>query len=98
MFRVSGRGQPVHLSSSNYELLLENRSRPADPLPFQVDINFDAVGNLNEGDASVHPIVLAIDICESEFLGFRDAAKFKRLRPDVARKKSRLKSRTSCAS
>jgi len=46
---------------SNFELLLENQRRSADPFPFQADIYFDTVGDLDEGDALVHPVVLAIE-------------------------------------
>jgi hypothetical protein len=46
---------------SNFELLLENQRRSADPFPFQADIYFDTVGDLDEGNAFVHAVVLAIE-------------------------------------
>jgi hypothetical protein len=46
---------------SIFESLLENRRRSADSLPFYADIYFDTVGDLDEGDAFVHPVVLAIE-------------------------------------
>src|ERR1700722_6054317 len=46
---------------SNFELLLENWSSSAYPLPFQGNIYFDTVGDLNEGNILVHPVVFAIE-------------------------------------
>src|SRR6267378_3823572 len=43
---------------SNFELLLENWRSSAYPLPFQGNIYFDTVGDLNEGNILVHPVVL----------------------------------------
>ena len=40
-------------------LLLKDHRRPANSLPFEGDIHFDAVGDLDERNASVHPVVLA---------------------------------------
>ncbi len=45
----------------NFELLLENRRRSADPLPFQADIYFDTIGDFNEGDVAIHAVVFAIE-------------------------------------
>ena len=42
-------------------LLLEYQRRSADSLPFEVDYHFDAVGDLYQGDAFVHSIVLAVE-------------------------------------
>ena len=42
-------------------LLLKNYRRPADSLPLEVDGYFDAVGDLDERYAAVHPIVLAFE-------------------------------------
>ena len=46
---------------SNCELLLENWRSSADPLPFQRDIYFNTVGDLDEGNAPVHAVVFAIE-------------------------------------
>ena len=43
------------------ELLLENQRRSADSLPFQADIHFDTVCDFDEGNALVHPVVLAVE-------------------------------------
>ena len=45
----------------NFELLLENWRRSADALPFQRDIYFDTVGDLDEGNVPVHAVVFAIE-------------------------------------
>jgi len=45
----------------NFELLLENRRRSADPLPFQADIYFDTIGDFDEGDVAIHAVVSAIE-------------------------------------
>ena len=74
------------------ELLLEYGRRTANPLPFQVDIYFDAVGDLDEGNVAVHAVVFTIEghcacnapggcslavICNSEFFCFRNATNSK---------------------
>jgi hypothetical protein len=74
---------------SNGELLLEDRRSAAQALPFQRNVYFDTFSDLNEGDVSVHPVVLTIKghcaadasgggclavIRENELLGLRDAA------------------------
>jgi hypothetical protein len=38
-------------------LLLKDQWRPADSLPFERNIYFDAVGKLDEGNAAVHLVV-----------------------------------------
>ena len=47
-------------STGNKWLLLEYQRRSADSPPFEVDYHFDAVGDLYQGDAFVHAIVLAV--------------------------------------
>jgi hypothetical protein len=42
-------------------LLLEYQRRSAYSLPFEVDYHFDAVGDLHQGDAFVHAVVLAVE-------------------------------------
>jgi hypothetical protein len=39
--------------------LLKDQRKPADSLPFEGDIHFDAVDDLVERNANVHPVVLA---------------------------------------
>src|SRR5271157_1533272 len=41
-------------------LWFENQRRPADALPLEVDSHLNAVGDLDEGNAAVHPVILAI--------------------------------------
>jgi hypothetical protein len=48
-------------------LLLKDQRKPADSLPFEGDIHFDAVGDLDEWYATAHPVVLA-----QRSLSFRD--------------------------
>jgi hypothetical protein len=47
--------------AGNKWLLLEYQLRSADSLPFEVDYYLDAVGDLYQGDAFVHAIVLAVE-------------------------------------
>jgi hypothetical protein len=42
-------------------LLLKDQWRPADPLHLEVDRHFDTVGDLDEGNAFIHPIILTIE-------------------------------------
>jgi hypothetical protein len=42
-------------------LLLEYQRRSAYSLPFEVDYHFDAVGDLYQGDAFVHAVILAVE-------------------------------------
>jgi hypothetical protein len=42
-------------------LLLKDHGRPIDSLPFEVDGYFDPVGDLDEGNAAVHSVLLAIE-------------------------------------
>ena len=46
--------------------LLYIHRRPADSLRSEVDGHFNAVGNLNEGNAFVHPVILPIE-CHRPF-------------------------------
>ena len=39
-------------------LLLKHQRRPADSLPLEVDSHLDTVGDLDEGNALIHPVVL----------------------------------------
>jgi len=41
-------------------LVFENQRRPAHALSREGDIHFDAVGNLDEGNAAIHPVLLAV--------------------------------------
>ncbi len=43
-------------------LLLKNDWRPADSLRLQGDGHLYAVGDLDEGDAAVHPVVLTVEV------------------------------------
>ena len=38
--------------------MLEDQGRPTDSLPFEGNIFFDPVGNLDERHAPIHPILL----------------------------------------
>ena len=42
-------------------LLLEHQRRPAYAPPVEVDHHFDAVGDLYQGDAFVHAVILAVE-------------------------------------
>jgi hypothetical protein len=42
-------------------LFLEGQRRPADSLPFKGDIYFDAVGDRDEGNTFIHPVVLTVE-------------------------------------
>ena len=41
-------------------LFLKDQQRPADSLPLEVDSYLDAVGNLDERDATIHAELLAV--------------------------------------
>jgi len=47
--------------SSSIRLFLENWRGAADPLPFQVYIYFDPVGDLDQRDVAGHAVVFAIE-------------------------------------
>ena len=47
--------------SPNCELLLEDWRSAVHALPFQGNIYFDTVGDLNEGNIFVHSVVFAIE-------------------------------------
>jgi hypothetical protein len=50
-------------------VFLKDQRRPADSLPLEVDSYLDAVGNLDERDATVHAELLAVaDRCALESL------------------------------
>ena len=42
-------------------LLLKYWRGSANPIPFQADIYFDTVGDLDEGDVAIHAVVFAIE-------------------------------------
>ena len=42
-------------------LLLKHQRRPADSLPLEVDSHLNAVGDLDEGDALIHPVILTVE-------------------------------------
>jgi len=42
-------------------LLLKDQRRPADSLPLEVDRHLDTVGDLDEGNAFIHPVILTIE-------------------------------------
>jgi hypothetical protein len=42
-------------------LLLKYQRRPANSLAMEVDCHLDTVGDPDEGDAAVHPIVLTVE-------------------------------------
>ena len=42
-------------------LLLKDQRTPADSLDVQIDIHFNAVGDMDEGNAAIHAVVLAIE-------------------------------------
>ena len=48
------------ITTASDELLLEYGRRPANPIPFQADVYFDTVGNLDEGNVAVHPVDFTI--------------------------------------
>ena len=58
----SERGRNATLPPTrNLDLLFKNWRRSADLLPFQSDIYFDTVGNLDERDAARHAVLFAIE-------------------------------------
>ena len=59
MVPANERGDEKSRSQVGY--CLKTNGRPADSLPLEVDSNLDAVGNLDEGDAAVHPVVLTVE-------------------------------------
>ena len=42
-------------------LLLEDQRRPADSLPLEINSHLDAVGDLDEGNALIHPVVPTVE-------------------------------------
>src|SRR5579863_4480089 len=57
----SERGRNATLPPTrNLDLLFKNWRRSADLLPFQSDIYFDTIGDLNERDAARHAVLFAI--------------------------------------
>jgi hypothetical protein len=60
------RGRPRSMPAW---VFLKDQRRPADSLPLEVDSYLDAVGNLDERDATVHAELLAVaDRCALESL------------------------------
>lgn len=41
-------------------LLLKHQGRPTDSLPLKVDSYLDTIGDLDEGNAFIHPVILSI--------------------------------------
>ena len=41
--------------------LFKNWGRPADSFSLEVDTHLDAVGNFDEGNAAVHPVLLTVE-------------------------------------
>ena len=41
-------------------LVLQGHGRSADSLGFEIDTHLDPVGDLNEGNAAVHPVLLTV--------------------------------------
>ena len=48
-------------SRRDWSLLLKDQGRPADSLSLEGDSHLDAVGDLNEGNAAVHPVILTVE-------------------------------------
>src|SRR5258708_2285474 len=55
------RRDVTRFSTGDRGLLLEYQPRAAYSRPFEVDYHFDAVGDLYQGDAFVHAVILAIE-------------------------------------
>jgi hypothetical protein len=47
--------------SARHWLLFKYQRWSADALAFQVDVHLDAIGDLNEGNAAVHSVILAVE-------------------------------------
>jgi hypothetical protein len=43
-------------------LLLKDDRRPADSIRLERDGHLDAIGDFDEGDAAVHPVVLTVEV------------------------------------
>ncbi len=51
-------------------LLLKDQQRSAHPLALKVDSHLDTVGDLDEGNAFIHPVILTIEShCPFNFTG-----------------------------
>src|SRR6266403_1982430 len=59
--RVVLRRDVTRFGTGDRCLLLEYQRRSAYSLPFEVDYHFDAIGDLHQGDAFVHAVVLAVE-------------------------------------
>ena len=84
-----GDGFTQTLPTAPQRLLFEDDWRSADASPMEIDGNFDAVGDFDEGDALRHPVVFSVEghcpcncACagalagnrERQGFGFRDSA------------------------
>ena len=45
---------------TSVELLLKDQRRAADSISFEIHRHFNAVGNLDEGNAAIHPVVFTV--------------------------------------
>src|SRR5271170_6596335 len=60
-------GNPGHQGGAHHscerkdDLLLEDHWRSADPRGMEINSNLHTIGNLDEGDAAVHPVFLPIE-------------------------------------
>jgi len=60
--RRGGAGREnSQVATSAGKSLLEYGGWPANALPFQADIYFNTVGNLDEGNVAVHAVLFAIE-------------------------------------
>ena len=55
------KAYPDHLPNPPAWLLLVDHPRPADLLRDEADSNLDTVGDFDEGDAAIHPVVLTVE-------------------------------------
>ena len=58
---TAGTGQLQLRSALLRPLRLQIHRRPAYALRMEVDTHLDAVGDLDEGDAAIHPVLLSIE-------------------------------------
>ena len=56
-------GAKFVISSEQYcgWLLLEDQCRAADLVAFELDVDFNSIGDFDEGDTAVHPILLTVE-------------------------------------
>ena len=69
-------------------LLLEDQWRPADSLSYEVDVNFNAVGNFDEGNSAVHPVIFPVKghhpfncACTGSLTGYGEGQRFRLRHP-----------------